>query len=281
MDCRRIGLIFFIVFVNTIFGRMVPKTMYMYWHSKKLPDLIRRMVRLARRQNPTWKIVVITPRARFAKPDGFHDLSVPAQSDWVRLHFLAKHGGVWMDISCIHLHPVEHWVDVTSSRLQGFLWPSRGTVMESWAFAAPPAHPFVVAWRDEFARAIAVGLKAYADDVPSVSSMSGFDELGHYLAIHMAWRVVWNRRNRPRDEVRLARSNDRVSGPFGLHRSSQWDADKLVVNMLRHSAARYARMPFVKLTSCDRGALEDAMPYDRRECAHIPKLLGLCEPRAG
>ena len=73
---------------------------------------------------------------------------------------LSEHGGVWLDASCICTAPVEQWAGAADSNaLVGFELHAR--CIENWAFSCPPRHPLVVAWRDEFRRAVAQGLAAY------------------------------------------------------------------------------------------------------------------------
>ena len=67
----------------------------------------------------------------------------------------------WFDMGSSNLHKsfppacFYHWAGCARGRCTELGWD---LCMENWAFAAPPRHPTVRRWRDEFARALAMGL---------------------------------------------------------------------------------------------------------------------------
>lgn len=258
---------------------MIPKIVYMFWHDGRPDEPVRSMIRAAKRLNPGWRFRMLSAKTRCRKPDGFDRLeAVQHVSDWYRLYFLAKTGGVWMDVSCIHLRPLEAWVDVRSRSLIGFQWPLRGTVMENWAFAAPPEHPFVIQWRDEFARAIEMGFGKY-ERLARRRGTLPVDLLNFlpYLTQHACWRNVYDARATARDEVLLTRAMEPGRGPLSLR--SLRDSDALdaayMDTLLRAPASRFGDIPFIKLTSGYRDLFEAALDAeDASLTGHVPILLG-------
>lgn len=61
------------------------------------------------------------------------------------------------------------------------------TAMENWAFAAPPQHPFVLQWRDNFRHALTVGPEPYVNSLPRTIT-GAFLANFSYLAQHNAWK---------------------------------------------------------------------------------------------
>ena len=237
---------------------MIPKLLFMFWHDGHPPYTVRRMIDHVRKLNPTWKFRLLTSKTKCAKPPGFDKLIIQHQSDWYRISFIEKYGGVYMDASCFHIHPIEYWVDVDDDRLQGFKWPFRSKVMENWAFAAPPKHPFVVEWKKECELSIVSGIKSYVHKLPeSIKKLDGFLRFGDYLRQHMAWKKVYQT-DVPtwKSTIRLKKSTD-VDGPYAVHVQHEWDTDDVIDAILKGEFDE--SIPFIKLTGHDREAMEDAI----------------------
>jgi hypothetical protein len=147
-----------------------PRCIYTYWHQLPMPDCVQRCLNTMRTCNPAWQLIVLTP-ASFPIPAHVSRLQPAHQSDWVRLETLSQRGGVWLDASCICTAPLERWAGAADSgNLVGFEYHPR--CMENFAFACPPRHPLVLAWRHQFNRAIAMGFAAYCAQ-PRVRELLG------------------------------------------------------------------------------------------------------------
>jgi len=103
--------------------------------------------------------------------------SVASASDWYRIVAIRKYGGVYMDSDNIPLRPLEEWVDVTMSALQGFR-EEPSLIMGSWAFASPPDTPFLQCWEQEFATAL--------------QDMSAYPFLPHVLTVLKKHLQIWS-----------------------------------------------------------------------------------------
>ena len=180
-----------------------------------------------------------------------------------------------MDISCIHIHPMESWVDLTSNQIQGFQWPYPTKVMENWAFAAPPKHPFVTEWKHEFTKAINMGFKKYRRSLSKDFLGKDLYASLPYLSQHAAWRVVYARR-KSKHEVKISSSANVKSGPFGLITAANWDHTVFARRLLSAPQKRFKDMPFIKLRAIDREEFFDYL--DEREevpCGYIPTMFKL------
>ena len=141
-------------------------------------------------------------------------LSGAQLADWYRLCALSAYGGVYLDATCILLQPIEKWVDLRSEAVQGFEFVPDGDTMESWAVAAPGGSAFCARWRDEFGKALKMGVRSYCDSLPRHVLTHPLCESLPYLAIHAAWRVV--RAEMPETPFRLVCatfSNPRAAVP--------------------------------------------------------------------
>lgn len=114
-------------------------------------------VRTFRHLNPDWCLLCT---------HGDHPLE--------RLDHLESTGGVWLDASCLHLKPIESWLEAGSADLQGF-WQQQagGEAVALWALACRPRNQLVRAWAgnlrsDQFADATSA-FRAARSSCPGVS----------------------------------------------------------------------------------------------------------------
>ncbi len=195
---------------------MMPRIIYVFWHEgeAKLPVFIAACLRRMRKMCPSFTIVVLDNDSLGPLPKGYHSLRVAHKSDWAKVCKIAETGGIWIDISCVLLKPVESWVDMQSDALQGFCFPSDRDIMENWAFAAPRACKLVLLWREEFRTAIERGLRHYiAENTPPASLKDHVPYLTQHLALHVA------RSKAPWEPIVIHNSED---GPFMLHKMCNW-----------------------------------------------------------
>ena len=64
-------------------------------------------------------------------------------------------------------------------------------MMENWAIAAPEKHPFIVAWKDEFEKAITMGFRKYKRKLDRSYIADDLYDYLPYLTQHAAWCVVY------------------------------------------------------------------------------------------
>jgi len=256
-----------------------PRRIYTYWHELPVPDCVQRCIGSMRLWNPEWEVVVLTP-ASVSIPADAARLPLANQSDWVRLEVLSERGGVWLDASIICTAPVEQWAGTADTRaLVGFELHAR--CMESFAFACPPRHPLVLAWRDEFGRAIARGPAAYCAD-PRVVEL-----VPPRLQAHMPYLVVYacflaTRAAHPHlADARLLQLQpaDATEGPYwylstALFGWQAWNAERIVAHLATRASVR---APLTKLTRHTRPELQrriDTRDYApdsiMRTCLQLP-----------
>jgi hypothetical protein len=159
---------------------------------------------------------------------------------------------------------------------QGFLFVSDLDTMESWAIAAPPHHPFVCAWRDEFGVALTTGVTKYCRSLPAHVVSAGLrPSLEHgYLAIHAAWRAV--RARLPSTSFVLT-SPVEVCGPYRFLAETNWDSPQAVVALFGKSEAQLRATPLIKLRGKERDSAQPLASYGRSS-ALAKALLGATTP---
>ena len=167
----------------------IPRHIHTFWSGPRNPIVDACLLRM-HRANPSWTVSIHTDFAEADEVEGFERLQLQAKTDWLRTCLIAKYGGVWLDASVVCVDSVEAWVDVHDSCVVGFECPIGKHVLENWAFAAVPSHPLILAWKEEFARAIAMGFDAYkmyhASQVPKHAIHAHMP----YLTMHAAYVLV-------------------------------------------------------------------------------------------
>jgi len=253
----------------------VPRKLFMFWDDATPPDFIAACIERIVQVNPGWTLYLLKPgdplsMTGLVDPLPSAYLDMPHVADWYRISALAKHGGVWMDASAISVKPIEAWVDVHSTaQVQGFAMPGNtdDVTMENWAIAAPYPSPFVRQWRDNFRRALEMGMEEYCKQLPD--SMLG--ALGRtmlpYLTQHAAWREA--RHQLPWAPVRVVKS-DSPAGPFYLLTHVFHSSAKDLMSTGPEGAlnideptwhAKYDQVAFVKLRGAERVFLQPLASY--------------------
>ncbi|MBM9595170.1 capsular polysaccharide synthesis protein [Roseitranquillus sediminis] len=108
------------------------------------PDLVRRCLDRWEALNPGHELVVLDRAAMEAElagfPDPVRDLPIQAASDVLRVHLLARHGGVWVDATVLPTMPLDDWLPelLAPAGFFAFLKPGAERPLSSWFLAAEP-----------------------------------------------------------------------------------------------------------------------------------------------
>jgi hypothetical protein len=120
-----------------------------------------------KKYNPDYKIIILNkdnigdylPDVDLSKMNHVNDF-VQRYSDFVRVHVLAKYGGIWMDSSVICQKSLDWIHDIQNERGVEYIgyytdmmtdpqFKNTSPVIENWTFACTPDSKFVKDWRDE------------------------------------------------------------------------------------------------------------------------------------
>jgi hypothetical protein len=180
----------------------------MYWAQDEPPLLVQYNFKRIKRLHPNWDVKVLDINDARGM-DGFpksreKGLSHTAISDWVRMKLLALYGGVWIDATVLLHKPLDSitTIDLSLDRAQGYSTPRHTCKsspncihMENSFICSPPSNPFIVAWSEEYSRAIDVGRKKYCDEIAArYIDCHVVTSLLPYLTQYASYSVVYKTR---------------------------------------------------------------------------------------
>lgn len=262
--------LFIVLYIRSVLFKSgpIPKIIWTYWDTPELPDFVRRCVEKWRRLHPSWDIRILTPETvgRYIDEDIFKYKfadTKPRTSDFVRLHVLAKHGGVWADASIVPMEPFDWVLDANRTGGYEFIsyyrkaattkpqWP----VIESWFFACVPGCQFVQDWRDELGRMNALDSEAsYKPDVES----RGVDIQGipqpNYLNVYLSAQAVLQTKMSPEEIKEKIYVREADDGPFRHSTRNNWDPPGAMKWLCGKTPAEVPEM--IKIYGLERDALK-------------------------
>jgi hypothetical protein len=248
----------------------IPKIIWTYWDSPELPEFIDKTITKWRELNPGWTIHVLHPEnvAEFIPEVDIFSFKFadtkPRQSDFVRLHVLAKYGGVWSDASIVPRSSFQWVLDARNKSGVEFIsyyrksatknqdWP----VIESWFFACIPGCRFVEQWRDELG--VMNTLDKEADYQQNVKDR-GVDiqdiPQPDYLNVYLSAQVVLQKYMTP-DEIRSKiYVIDSEEGPFKHSVVNNWDPPKAMQWLCDTPSSELPDL--IKIYGNERRAIDD------------------------
>lgn len=248
---------------------VIPKTIWTYWDSDELPEFVSKCIDKWRRLHPDWSIVVLNPKnLKDYLPETdifklkFADTK-PRQSDFVRLHILAKYGGVWADASVV---PTQSWdwvideqknkgADFIGYYRKGVTTKSEYPVIESWFFACPKGSNFVSKMRDEMMTMNSLEKEAdYKEHVKARGVDIQNIPQPDYLNIYLSAQAVMQTQMTPeeiRNKIHVYPAED---GPFKHSVTNDWEPAESVKSLC---ALETTQMPeMIKIYGLERKAME-------------------------
>ena len=241
----------------------IPKIIWTYWNDgiDNAPPIVKSCVATWKCHNKDYEIRILTQdnyRQYLPDIDVFqlkHADSQQRISDFIRLHVLARYGGVWCDAS-IAMTKSLSWIDRDAEfvgyYLNGFTTKPEYPVIESWFFACRPNATFITLWRDEFMRLNEFEQIAdYVEDIEKDTIIDNI-QLREYLAIHLAAQKVMQHRLSAKDMSKLMLF-EADSGPLSYLANADWSSEKALRDLCGKSTSEE---PLIKFRSGERRVLE-------------------------
>eukprot|EP00035_Acanthoeca_spectabilis_P033505 m.24050 g.24050 ORF g.24050 m.24050 type:complete len:674 (+) comp6021_c0_seq1:231-2252(+) len=136
----------------------VPQVIFVYWSQGWVgaPELSQLVGLSWERHNPDWTVVRLSDETLEQWLDvqaipAFlpgKNVSFQARSDIVRVHLLARYGGIWADSTVFCLGPLRAWLHVAEvDGLFTFRYPRMPVLLASWFLAAVPNSILMLKWR--------------------------------------------------------------------------------------------------------------------------------------
>lgn len=246
----------------------IPKIIWTYWHSEKIPNLIKKCIDTWKKHNPHYIIIVLNKnnyKNYINIPDDIANHSIYNDSharftDLIRLFLLYENGGVWIDSSIILKESLDKWLFNKEAEFSGFYLESYGNkypVIESWFLASNKNSDFMRLWRNEFLQILNYG--SVSEYNKSRKEMGvDFQKIGSsadYLVIHISCQKVIQIDKYPLNNLVLRKAED---GPFKYLNDAKWDQIKAMYNASNKKDYTY---PIMKMTKGDRDILSSINSY--------------------
>ncbi|HEU6456341.1 MAG TPA: capsular polysaccharide synthesis protein [Roseateles sp.] len=246
----------------------IPKVIWAYWDTSPPPPFVQACLSTWHRYAPDHEVrlldrTTVTRWLDSLRTD-FDTLPAYRQADWLRIHLLARHGGIWMDASTLLTRDLD-WLHLARSQSQaeyvGFFINRYSTrlelpLIENWFMASVAGGHFAT----ELAAAFDLALDEGAEQVLQRLQYEGrrsrvvqalTEDLQRYLLMHVVAADLLDRRQNTGRLV-LLRAED---GPFAWLSKVGWRK--------RHLYARLALTPcprslpaLIKLRGGDRTVAE-------------------------
>lgn len=179
---------------------MIPKVIWTFWDSEKLPEFIEKCIETWKYYNSDYeiKILNLNNHNQYTNVDvtklKHYDKNKPQlTADYVRTCVLKEHGGVWMDASIICVKPIV-FKDSTEffayyKDNYGFFGKYKYPIIENWFIATSRNNIFMNEWYNEFI----INTEKY-NSMLSYVLLSNVDMkptfYGGYFAMHIAAQKV-------------------------------------------------------------------------------------------
>jgi len=222
--------------------REIPKVIWTFWDSDNPPEFVQNSLDNWKRYSPDFEIKLVTPSNIGEYLPGIdftkykHTNFIQRVSDFVRVHLLAKYGGIWSDASVVAKRSHNWIIDEQKSKgFEVFIYRNDRDqthpvhpVLANWFFACVPGAKFITEWRDEFDRTqdfdtiddYIADIKAKGVDTQKIPDLK-------YLTQDVAAQVVIQTKM-TMDTIYTLNSED---GPYKHSHSNGWDPPKSVKSL--------------------------------------------------
>jgi hypothetical protein len=246
----------------------IPKVIWTYWQTTPPPAFIQACLANWRRFAPDHELRLLD-RASVAQwlpvlRADFDELPAFRQADWLRIHLLARHGGIWMDASTLlsrdfawlHEARSRHAAEYVGFYIDRYTTRPELPIVENWFMASVPGGGFATALAAAFDRALDEGAEGllqrlHADGRHAQVVQALTEDFQRYLLMHVAAGDLLDR-DPQAHRLTLLRAED---GPFAWLAGVGWRK--------RHLYARLALTPcparipaLIKLRGGDRTVTE-------------------------
>jgi len=253
----------------------LPKIVWSYWGTNDLNNIPLSVKQILNDRNEklkskNWNIKMLNDISIYEYinkdefPLNYLELSIQAQSDWIRLKLLQKYGGLWLDASLIindidSLERIYQDTLLEKSYLTAFYLEARTsnndpyTFIESWFIMAPLKSNIINKWLEQFEKAVDMGFQEYLDNIKSTGYQNwGILEFGTYLIIHLCLQIIL--KDFDKSNILLYKADDTM---YKIHTICNWDINCIHNKLLNDKTLK--NIPYIKLRGIDR--IDDIKSY--------------------
>jgi hypothetical protein len=230
------------------FSQQIPKQIWTYWEDGDPPELVKKCIAKWQEFNPGWTITILDKnnlKEYIPEIDIFSlkfSDTAPRRSDFVRLHVLAKYGGIWADASILPTKSFDWVTDVGSYDYVGYYRKSVTTrpeypVIESWFFACPPGSNFISKLRDEMMSMNNLAKESdYKNDVESRGIDIQNIPQPDYLNIYLSAQAVMQKQMTPEEIKQTIYVKPSEDGPFKHAVQNNWEPNETIKSLCKTKA---------------------------------------------
>ena len=218
-------------------NKEIPRTIWTFWDSDNLPPFVEKSIASWRKFSPDFTINVVTPETLkdFLPDVDFSSKKndfIQRTADFVRVHLVAKYGGIWSDASVVATRS-HNWV-IHEQQSRGFEFFSYHRkdnqtlddypTIENWFFASVPEGNFVSKWRDEFDRVSNFEkVEDYIADIRSKGVDTQRIPDPNYLTQDCSAQVVLQKEMTPEEIKKTIHTLNSEEGPYKHSHDNGWD----------------------------------------------------------
>ena len=218
-------------------NKEIPRTIWTFWDSDTPPPFVQKSIESWRKFSPDFTINVVTPKTL---PDYLPDVDFSSKkndfiqrtADFVRVHLIAKYGGIWSDASVIATRSHNWLIHEQQSRgFEFFSYHRKDNqtlddypTIENWFFASVPNGNFVSKWRDEFDRVSNFEkVEDYITDIRNKGVDTQKIPDPNYLTQDCSAQVVLQKHMTPEEIKKTIHTLNSEEGPYKHSHDNQWD----------------------------------------------------------
>lgn len=252
-------------------NKFVPKKIWMYWDSGKIPNYIESMIDKIKQKNPEYEINLLNNQTILEYLPSFDiksDLPLANKADLIRLKLLYEYGGIWLDVSTIFYTSLS-WLDQLIDQNNYTNYDCIGyyrdvstidreyPIIESWFLCAPQKNEFIKSWYEELEPLKDLGNQAYFD---LISSREDYEIVRQkitdpkYLLVYLAEQIAMRKKH---FNFYLKKCENDA---FYYQEKFNWSTDK-ITNLLTQVKKPKVLPPIIKLTNYDRSYLNFIIKY--------------------
>jgi hypothetical protein len=219
---------------------------------ENIPEVVNKCISSWKRHNPGYIVNILNKKNTKHLHGLKHGTSPNRYSDYVRLDYLSKYGGIWIDAS-IFLNESLDWVqndsEFTGYYIDKFTITPTSPVVESWFLSCPSNSRFIQNWRDEFFRMEEFEtVDEYLEDVKRLGVDFSKIEGPNYLAIHVSAQKIIQK-NEPYNLTLFKAEDD----AFKYLEDNAWNSDNAVKEFCN---GKYRNQKIIKMRGLERNLVK-------------------------
>jgi hypothetical protein len=262
---------------SSTFGESIPKVIWTFWDSDNPPVFVKKSIESWRKFSPDFDIRVVTPTTlKEYLPDVDFSTKrndfIQRTSDFIRVHLVAKYGGIWSDASVVATKSHNWLINEHNTRKFDFFSYHNPRdqvlpecpVVANWFFASVPNGNFVTKWRDEFDRINDFEkIEDYIADIKNKGvNLQKIPDPG-YLTQDCSAQVVLQTQMTPEEIKRTTYMLNSEDGPYKHSHTNGWDPVKSIKSLCDTPTSELPDL--IKVYGRERRAIDDDKQL---ECAY-------------